>query len=174
MIPLGVTAATCRSALRGPFRKGRAVAPSPASRRLWLEIRVCFCMASDGAWMTCWSWSLLSPRALERQWTESCVLLFEYILFCWFTPVCGATEGEIPALPLPKIYPDGFIAFPVSVMQNGCTRFRHTEYVTYGNMTAEHGFKGNPIHFLMFSSETYTVFAMPAQDTTHTKHYSRP
>lgn len=59
--------------------------------------------------------------------------LFEYLsifCLCWFTPVCGITEGKIPALPLPKIYPDGFIASPVSVMQNGCTRFRHTEYVT--------------------------------------------
>lgn len=81
MIPLGVTAATCTSTLRGPFRKGCAVVPSPASRRLRLEIRVCFRMTSDGAWMTCLSWSLLSLRALERQWTESCVLVFEYILF---------------------------------------------------------------------------------------------
>lgn len=88
--------------------------------------------------------------------------------------MCDITEGEIPALPLPKIYPDGFIAFLVSVMQNGCTRFRHTEYVMYGNTTAERGFKKNPIHFLMFSFETHTVFAMPAQDTTYTKHYSRP
>lgn len=55
--------------------------PNPASRRLGLEIRVCVCMTSDGAWMTCLPWSLLSLRALERQWTESCVLVFEYILF---------------------------------------------------------------------------------------------
>lgn len=122
---------------------------------------------SDGARMSCCT-------QLWQQRAHSWGLYLSIFCLCCFTPPGGVTEGEIPALPLPRIDPDGFRAFPLPVMQNGCSRFGHTEYVMHGNTTAERGFKENPIHFLMFSSETHTVFAMPAQDTTYTKHYSRP
>lgn len=52
------------------------------------------------------------------------------------------SQGEksllFPSLNLPQVFE---ILFLISVVQNGCTRFRHTEYIMYGNKTAERGFE---------------------------------
>lgn len=99
-------------------------------------------MTTDGAWMTCSSWSLLLLRAWERQWTVSCVWAFEYILFMLIYAFVQYSQGEksllFPSLNLPQVFE---ILFLISVVQNGCTRFRHTEYIMYGNKTAERGFE---------------------------------
>lgn len=43
-----------------------------------------------------------------------------------------------PSLNLLRVFD---ILFLIPVMQNGCTRFRHTEYIMYGNKTAQRGFE---------------------------------
>lgn len=125
---------------------------------------------------------LIMKPTVARSFGEAvdCELCFSI----WVYSVCADLylcaifpEGKIPALPLPEFTQGALYCF----QYRSCRMAVHISdtqstlcmEIRQQNVDLKKQ-KQKTINFLVFSSETRTVFAMPARDTTYIKHYSRP